>query len=239
MVNVLCTLGYSPPVVTEFIDWLYKKNIRVKKVYVLGTQDEKVKLYYNVVSFALKDEFKIDTEYIELPFEEPVKEEDFIITVEKILEKVKFKGIFNIAGGRKNTVLAAYLAAMITGSKVYHIIHKDTKSFNLKLESVRSDLEIAGKNYEEFKNRLIVIRDILFPDPEEFEVIEIPVIPLTYSLISIIKKAFTDATLEKAEVELNSIRDALKFLDYIQVIRSNKVIVTDKGEKILRILELL
>lgn len=235
--KVLCTLGYTPSVVTEFIDWLNRKNIRVKEVYILGTSDEKVKKYYNVVKFALKKELKINAEYIELPFEEPIKDEDFIITVKEILSRIKSNGIFNIAGGRKNTILASYFAAMLTGSKVYHIINTDTKSFNIEVEQHRDDLEKAGESEEAFNLYYDKIKKVLFPDPKEYYVIEIPTIPITKPLIDIIKGAMNGKKVE--EINTESIIDSLKYLEYIQVTSSGKVIVTDKGEKILNLLELL
>ena len=224
-VNVISTLGVSPPVVTEFIDWCLRVGYKPRKVFCIGTKDETVKQSFNVIKVALDDKFRIKSEYIELPFDDPIKEEDFVLTVEKILDITKgYKSLFNLAGGRKNTVLAGYLSAMLTGSKVFHIIHTDVKSLNVDLEKIRYELEIVGKDpkkYKEYKDKL---EPVLFPNPQVYEVIEIPVIPLTYSIKEIIKRAFGGG--KEIRIDLEEIRNELEYVDYVRITLSGKIIIT-------------
>ena len=229
--NVINTLGTSPPVVTQFVDWLNRRGIKISKVVCIGTRDNTVKRGFNVIREALFDKFKIrDIKYIELPFSEPINEEDFYIVIEKMFEEYEGEVIINLSGGRKNIVLAAYLFAMLTGSKAYHIIYPDAKSFNIELERVREELNKVGDNpelYEKYKEKL---EKVLFPDPKYYNVVEIPVLPFPYIFIEALKGELNNKSKSRYFYSY------LKSLGYIQVSKKDDIILTEKGEKLLEFL---
>jgi len=241
--KVVNILGTSPPVVTEFVDWLSRMHPREPfTVICIGTSNEDVRAGYKVIELALRDMLgkRIkEIKYLELPFEDPTDEESFYKTVELIVDNIRGeKAVFNLAGGRKNMVLAGYVTAMLTGSETYHIIATDVKTFNLELEQLRDIIKEIYQNpkkYEEYRDRVL---RVFFPDPSEYFVIKIPVIPFLRVFVDILKLSI-DTKRENININLDEIRNYLKILGYIQVTKSGNIVLTDKGEKLFRILELL
>ena len=61
MSNILiATLGTSPGVITEAMDLLIEEGISPEEVFLLKTQDDKVKQSYDLLSKHMRQYYKID-----------------------------------------------------------------------------------------------------------------------------------------------------------------------------------
>lgn len=139
--TLICTLGGSTPVVTETIDALLSKNIKIGKVIVVHTSTpvlkEKKEGKYDLSLDGLKKDIAgyygklICAEFIELPFDDILSEDHndkLLRTLMETMErekKQKNKVYLSIAGGRKTMSAMALFAAYFIGCDgIYHIITK-------------------------------------------------------------------------------------------------------------------
>lgn len=251
--KVISILGTTPQVVTEFVDYLYRTySLRnVDEIICIGTSDKEVKGNFELIKTSLMDRFKFRRiRYVELPFSDPVKKEDFYETVKTILQNAKgINSYYNISGGRKNMVVAAYLSAMLTNSKVFHIINKEVKSYNVEFEMIKDKIQEVisdSKKYSEYKDE---IERVLYPDPSTYEVIELPVIPISSFYIDLIKRILSSresdiesisGVMKISKEDIEKLIDDLNKSGIIQKLRGNKIHITPDGENILNnILDLL
>lgn len=251
--KVISILGTTPQVLTEFVDYLYRIYIlkNVDEIICIGTSDQEVKENFELIRISLMNKFKFRRiKYVELPFNDPIKKEDFYLTVKYILQNTTgINNYYNISGGRKNMVVAAYLSAMLTNSKVFHIINKEVKNYNADFERIKDKIKevISDSNkYLEYKDE---IEKVLYPDPSTYEVIELPVIPISSFYISLIKRilSFNGSKIEDIYDKINiSKEDIEKLIDdlgksgIIQKLNGNRIHITPDGENIINnIIDLL
>ena len=165
MTTLVSALGTSPMVVTETIDELRKRGIRVDKVVVLTTQDPRIEASY----YALALDFKwncsgVKLERVELPFSDITSQEDhdeFVRIAKEVIEKEmksERKVIVSVAGGRKTMGVGLYKAGLEAGVReFYHVIAEGvagTSNFlkNLMTYDLKSIYEGKMEAPETLKN---------------------------------------------------------------------------------------
>jgi len=190
-ISVIAPLGTSPPVVTEFIQYLENSlKERVSDLTVILTQDPYVKACGDLVEQAILDKYPhIHYHKRELSFTDidtKDKLQQFMIKMSKLLkdqvEKYHADRIYiNGAGGRKDALIALTIIAQffpVVG--VYHIIRPDVQTFNIELERIKHEIEELGKA-EDKRSYYLKNKDkfepIMYPHPSKYSVIKMPIIP--------------------------------------------------------------
>ncbi len=148
--------------------------------------------------------------------------------IEKIIEKADKDTYFNLAGGRKNVTIAAYISACLLGARAYHVIMPDIKSINIEFERLKEDI-LSGNIKDESGKLRKDVESIFFPPLNRFEVIEIPVIPIRLFTI-LIKEAFSEKFIHPMIIE------DLNRLGYIQIV-GNRIHLTHEGKLLKKMLE--
>jgi len=255
---IICPLGLSPPVVTEFLDYTINIfNYRVLDIYLIATREEKVIESVKVVEAAIKHKYpnvKVTVDY--LNYTDVDSDETQIDFMRLVLRRLKWFSnrygkvdiLVNVAGGRKTMVLLTTLVATLVGTPyVYHIIASDIKAFNEALERVRSDIsEIARIDslegrVEEYRKRLDKLDPVMYPPRDSYKVIQIPIIPYPIDYIGKLMKIIT--TRKPIEVEESGLDDTtLNMLSKVNIVKiyskaSKKYIALNQlGEKLRKML---
>ena len=187
---VIAPLGLSPPVVTSFVLGIGEK---ITELVLLTTENFDVKAGFEVVKIGMSLKFP-QTRIHEtvLPFEDVSTTEDnlkFMAICSKVIreEREKYgceKILLNVAGGRKNMCITLSLLGQIMAvDGVYHVVSRDVKVVNQLLENLREDIrKIYDAKSDEEKLRIYrekekFFNSLLFPSPNEFEIVRIPTLP--------------------------------------------------------------
>ena len=191
---IICPLGLSPPIVTEFLDYTCEVlGYNVKRIFLIATKEEGIIKSVKFTEAAIKSKYpkiKVDVDYIDYA---DINTEDAVINYMKlILRKLRILrnkyddiDIFvNIAGGRKTMVMLTALAATLIGiPHIYHVIASDIKVFNENLERIRCDiseiskLDNLDKRVKEYISRKDKLDPIMYPPKESYKVIQLPIVP--------------------------------------------------------------
>jgi len=203
---VIAPLGQSPPVVTTFIHGIREK---INDCVVLTTANKDVKAGYELIRIAMKFKYpSVHVHEVELPFEDVNTTEDnlkFMSICSRIIKEEREthncdRIFLNVAGGRKNMCISLSLLGQIMGvDGVFHIVKKDVEIINIPLEQIRAEIEkiyLAKSDEEKVKIYQQYAEDfdkILFPSPQEYELIRIPTLPYPLDYLGkIISKIFQD-----------------------------------------------
>ncbi|MGC9079727.1 MAG: CRISPR-associated ring nuclease [Nanopusillaceae archaeon] len=241
-IGIVNILGKAPGVVTEFVEWLYP-NFYIDPVYIITTKDEKVKLYYQLLTKVLYKKYRINKNRIieiELPFDDPQTTDDIITVFREIRKNVPDdrKLLFNVSGGRKNMVLVVYLASLLyKSSSVYYILMKNEQVARLDIEMVEGEIRayLQGDESPEIENR---IYSLLFPNKETYEFVEVPKIPLLDFYIDILKEVLSMNKIQSGQKTIN-IKDVIGELvrkGYLQK-KDENLYLTKEGENLSKLLE--
>ena len=154
MISLVASLGTSPMVITETIDELKKRGVKVDRVVVLTTKDPRVEVSYYALALDFKWNYGgLELERVELPFNDIKSQEDhdeFVRIAKEIIEREIDRGrdvIVSVAGGRKTMGVGLYKAGLETGVKdFYHVIAEEvagTSDFlrNLMMHDLKSIYE--------------------------------------------------------------------------------------------------
>ncbi|MCS7117097.1 MAG: CRISPR-associated protein Csx14 [Nitrososphaerota archaeon] len=218
MKNVaIATIGMSPPVITEFIQYLHEGlGIKISDLTIISTTDPFVKASVKLVTAAIKHKYpQIHTHESQLPFEDMDSWErmlEFMKIGAKIIHdaKIRHKATSTylcIAGGRKEgSVILSLLAQIIGVNMVAHIVAKDIKAFNIELERIKRYIEELGESnepdtyYLKYKD---LFEPVLFPHPSNYSVINIPIIPYPKkTLQDIMKLLLSKSPIPRGAIEL-------------------------------------
>lgn len=187
---VIAPLGLSPPVVTSFLIGIGEK---VTDLVLLTTESMDVRAGFELIKIGMSLKFP-QTRIHEtvLPFEDVSTTEDnlkFMAICSKVIreEREKYgceKILLNVAGGRKNMCITLSLLGQIMAvDGVYHVVSRDVKVVNQLLEYLREDIrKIYDAKSDEEKLRIYrekerFFNSLLFPSPNEFEIVRIPTLP--------------------------------------------------------------
>ncbi len=220
---LISTLGETPSVVTEALDYLIDKSIKIDEVVLLTTVDSDSEESLNLLYEHIQEHyriFKIFSEqtqaYNDIDNENSLME--FMENVCKSLKKYKdmnYDIYASIAGGRKTMSALMALAVQIYGAKeLFHVIVTDPE---LEKKSNICYLRFFPKD-EKVK--------FLHPARDKIKTVRMPFIGL-FPWISDITKALKGEPVEKKEVK--------ELLIYNNLVKDNEP--TDEGRIFLKILE--
>jgi CRISPR-associated Csx14 family protein len=242
----IAPIGFSPPVVTEFVQYVYEcRGERMRDLVLIATSHEFVKAGVYLTIEALRQRYpRVRVHPIYLEFED-VDDEDKMYEFLRVScnalvsEKIKYKSdIIHlcIAGGRKEeSVLLTLLGQLVGVNTIMHFIVSDIRTFNIELERAKKKIEdiLNAKDKKEYYEKYKEEFDrLMFPDISSYSAIEIPILPYPKSTLKkIIKILRSKGYLERDKVDLEY--DVIQRLSLAGLIRagSRRIYILDSGER--------
>lgn len=242
----IAPIGFSPPVITEFVQYVYEcRGEKMRDLVLIATSHEFVKAGVDLTIEALKYRYpRVRVHPIYLEFKD-VDDEDKMYEFLKVScnalvnEKIKYKSdIIHlcIAGGRKEeSVLLTLLGQLVGVNTIMHFIVSDIRTFNIELERAKKKIEDILKAEDKegyYKKYREEFDKLMFPDISSYSAIEIPIIPYPKSALrKIIKLLMSKKYLERKDIELEY--DIIQKLSLAELIKagSKRVYILDKGKK--------
>jgi len=251
---VICPIGLSPGVVTEVLYSLGEVE-GITDVGVIATKDREVQACVELIKAGIEVEIPklvgrkvyVHTHTMNVPDVDSTENAvEFIEVMAKVIrEEIEVhkasKILFNIAGSRKvESALMLMLASVWRVDGVYHVIHKDVKSYNIEVEKIRkeiNDILDADNPIEYYLRHRDKFYPILFPDPHDYNVFEVPFIPFSKMEINALKEilrggSITDSLFGDYELKL------YRRMGLIAV-AGDKIIPTDLGKVFLNVLDVI
>lgn len=214
---IIAPLGTSPPVVTEFLEYVEKTlNRGVSDLVIIATREPTVLEGVPLIQAAVKSRYPpVSIHTVELPFTDIQSDEDNLkfmqICAEALREEKEVHKTDTIylcvAGGRKDMCITlSLLAQYFEVNGVFHIITPDVKAMNIELERARHNIKELSESpdkdsyYAQYKE---LFDDLLFPPPSKYNIINIPVLPYPQTVLNDIIKLLTgDSTQSRSSVKL-------------------------------------
>ncbi|MEM3404138.1 MAG: CRISPR-associated protein Csx14 [Nitrososphaeria archaeon] len=244
--SIIATIGTSPPVITEFLQ--YVKEVldqRVTDLTIITTKEPLVLEGLELVKAGVADRYPmVHLHVVGLPFDDVDSEErntEFIGIAARILRDQKEKyGIevvhLCVAGGRKEVcIMLSLLAQFYNVNGVYHIVMPDVKTFNQQLELIRyetRELANAEDKLAYYRQKKELLEPVLFPQPSTYNVIKIPVIPYPMHTLIGMKQVLKQRKFPLKSIDTD-IASQLRDFGYIRIIR-NYAYTSPDGERLLR-----
>ncbi|MEM3871799.1 MAG: CRISPR-associated protein Csx14 [Nitrososphaeria archaeon] len=244
-------IGFSPPVVTEFVQYVQEcRGEKMNDLVVIATSHNFVKAGVYLVIEALKDRYphvRVHPNFLEF---EDVDDEDkmykFIEVACKTLvdQKIKHKSdIIHlcIAGGRKEeSVLLTILAQLVGVNTIMHFVIEDIRTYNIEIERAKKEIEEileAEDKSEYYKKHKQTFEKIMFPNITSYSAIEIPILPYPKTtLAKILRILNAQNYIEKRNIVLEY--DILRKLNQMNLIKegTQRIYVLEKGKKLAKAL---
>ncbi|MGQ9720803.1 MAG: CRISPR-associated protein Csx14 [Candidatus Jordarchaeum sp.] len=243
---IIAPLGTSPPVITEFLEYVEKTlDRRVSDLVIIATKEPTVLEGVPLIETAVKNKYlHVHTHIVELPFTDIQSDEDnlkFMKICAEVLRKEKEIHKTDIiylcvAGGRKDMCITlSLLAQYFEVNGVFHVITPDIKSMNIELERARQNMKELSENpdkdsyYEQHKK---LFDSLMYPPPAQYNVINIPVLPYPQTMLNDIIRLLTgDSTQTRSNVKLPLI--VLENMNASGLIKltENNVYLTSEGRR--------
>ena len=212
-------LGTSPPIITEFVDYLESSEFnRVTDLVVIATRDPEVTVGLPLIREAIKcRKPHVNIHIKALPIDDIGNQDDTLLVAETVATTIieernihRCECVYmTISGGRKDMSVMMALVAQIAGvDGIYHLIHKDVVRYNIMLERMRHEIiqlaesENPGAYYEAHAadfNRL------MYPEPSDLAAIKLPILPYPRSqlikLLDILENGGTALEVEQATID--------------------------------------
>lgn len=247
-VSIVAPLGTSPPVITEFLQYVETAlDQRVTDLTILSTREPLVLEGLELVKAAVEDRYpRAHLHVVELPYEDVDTEErgsEFISIATRILrdqkEKYGAKVVhLCVAGGRKEVcIILSMLAQFYNINGVYHIIMPNVKAFNQQLELIRheaEELSNADNKLAYYRQKKDLLQPVLFPELSTYNVIKIPIIPYPVHFLMGMEQVLKQRKFPLQSIDTD-IASKLRDLGYIMVTR-NYAYTSPEGERLLRII---
>ncbi|MEM3526495.1 MAG: CRISPR-associated protein Csx14 [Candidatus Jordarchaeaceae archaeon] len=243
---IIAPLGTSPPVVTEFLEYVEKTlDRRVSDLVIIATREPAVLEGVPLIQTAVKKRYPhVHTHIVELPFTDIQSDEDnlkFMRICAQVLRKEKEVHKTDtiylcVAGGRKDMCITlSLLAQYFEVNGVFHVITPDVKSMNIELERARHNIKELSESpdkdtyYEKHKE---LFDNLMFPPPSQYNVINIPVLPYPRTTLNDIIRLLTgESTQMRSNVKLPLM--ILENMDSSGLIKltQNNVYLTNEGRR--------
>ncbi|MEN3047873.1 MAG: CRISPR-associated ring nuclease [Candidatus Caldarchaeales archaeon] len=241
-VGVIAPMGTSPPVLTEFVEYVQRTE-RVSRLVILATKERMVVDSAKLADAAIRDRYPhIRVELIELPQTDITSEEDnyaFMEAAAKALSGLRREVerlYLCIAGGRKEIVASMMLIAQLGNvDAAYHVVAPDVKALNVALERIRKEIEDLGGSpspLDYYRERREVFEPVMYPDPSTYEVIAVPIVPFPPEVTSRLAALLSRQRVARREAGLSE--EYLRRLEQAGFISltKTKVVVTDQGRRL-------
>jgi CRISPR-associated Csx14 family protein len=221
--SVIAPIGTSPPVVTEFVQYVEDGlRERISDLTVISTSDPYVLSCTDLAEQAVRDRYPhIYFHRHQLGFEDIDSQDrlyEFMLDVAKLLrDQVKrfnaSKIYVNSAGGRKDALIAlSTLSQFLPVSGIFHIVMPDVKTFNVQLERIKHEIEELGRAVDKrayYLSKRDLFDPLMYPHPSTYSVVRIPVVPfppgVLRNLAKILKGGKTEIVttgLEQRHIEM-------------------------------------
>jgi CRISPR-associated protein Csx14 len=234
---IVATMGLSPPVVTEFLQYLILEGEDVRRIVLLSTEERDVLAGSKLVEVAVKSKYpriRVDMEIF--PYQDVDNEErafDFLMRVAKLIPDLrKYRLYLLISGGRKVMSLElAMMSLFFPLSCVYHVVARDVRVANVLLESLREKIKelYEASDPLSFYRSVEEFEELMWPPRTEYSVIRLPSIPYPDEVLEEAVKVLRGA--KKDEVRFN-MSVLMEQLGLVQV-SGGRTIPTEYGRKIL------
>jgi CRISPR-associated protein Csx14 len=249
-ISIIAPLGTSPPVVTEFLQYVQESMFEsVTDLTLIATKEQAVLEGLELIKVAVKRRYpKVHVHIVELPFTDIASEADhleFMKICAKILKDQRDvhradKVYLCVAGGRKDMCITLSLLAQYFGvNGVFHVIMPNVKAFSSELERMRyeiSELARAGDKEAYYQAKAERFDELMYPPIKSYITIRIPIIPIPQNIIYDVIKILKAKKVERKDVDLPI--SFLKDLEASNIIRLTKnfILIEDVGYNILEAL---
>jgi len=235
----LATMGTSPPVITEFVEYMNKLN-KLENLTILSTNDKQILNGATLAKIAIEQKYpQTEVNIYILPVSDITNEEENYLFMEhtvKIISNLRkrYKRIhICLAGGRKEMVASTMLIAQLTGiNTLYHIVSPNIKEMNIELERIRKEIEELAQSSnptEYYNNNKEKFDKVMFPPSDSYNVIKLPIIPYPWKTLLELHNIMTGGSVRKTE---KGFLDQLKYSGLITITKQGKIILTDEGKKL-------
>jgi CRISPR-associated protein Csx14 len=247
---VVAPVGTSPPVVTEFIDYVERVlEEDISDLTLLSTKEELIQQSSTLINVSLKvNRPSIHVHNVTLPFEDISSQDssqEFAKIAAEILSNQKSKFGANqvylcVAGGRKEMcIILSVLAQLLPVDGVYHVVMPSVTMYNQELELLRKDIrELNDSNEREsfYKGRREKFDRIMFPEPRLYCVIKIPIIPIAPEFLEDFCKLRQDLPVPVARFRPKLLQQ-LEKLRYVRI-SSKGIYLTEEGGHLKKVLQI-
>ena len=215
---MVCPVGLSPPVVTEFFKYLREKTEYYPfKFILIGTKNEMVRGGIKIIKYSIWEvDKKIDIREVYVDYDDVDSQDaatDFIsklgnTLIDGLKDDPNARILINIAGGRKSmVVISTLIAQLIRPSRVYHVIHKDIKLYNEKLKRMENKIKLISRlsgdeSYNFFKKYYNEFMELMYPPIEDLSIMEIPLLPYPRKMIEVLIRVLKNPV-EEDKLDLN------------------------------------
>lgn len=248
-VSVVAPVGTSPPVVTEFVDYVERVLERkVSDLTLLSTTEETIKQSLLLIQVSLKiHRPRIHTHIVYLPFNDISTQETSVeftkLTAEILLDqKSKYRAdeiYLCVAGGRKEMcVIMSILGQLLPVNGVYHVVMPSVTMYNQQLELLRKDIRELYESkeresfYEERKDKF---DSMMFPEPSSYNVIKIPIVPIPVEFLQGFCELHQAIAVPTTRFHPKTLQQ-LEKLDYVRI-SAKGVNLTEEGGETKKILQ--
>jgi len=190
-VSIIAPLGTSPPVVTEFLQYVQEALFqRVSDLTVIATAEKQVVEGVELVKEAVRDRYPhvhvhvVPLEFSDIDTQE--RNDEFMIKAAKVLRDQKKKHRADVvyicvAGGRRDMCVNLVLLAQIFDvNAVFHVVMPDVKTFNVALERARykiEELAMAEDKRAYYLENKEELDPLMYPPLSRYYVIRVPILP--------------------------------------------------------------
>jgi len=247
-VSIIAPVGTSPPVVTEFLQYVEEAMCeRVTDLTLMATKERAVLEGVELIKVAVRRRYPhVHLHVVELPFADIASEADhleFMRISAKVLRDQRAvhradKVYLCVAGGRKDMCITLSLLAQYFGvNGVFHVIMPDVKAFSVELERMRHEIsELAKAEDKEayYRERAEMFDELMYPPLKSYVAIRIPIIPVPQSVVRDVMKILKAGRVRKADVDVpvSFLRD-LEASGIVRVTR-NFIYAREAGYDILK-----
>lgn len=247
-VSIVAPIGTSPPVVTEFLQYVEEVlRERVSDLTIIATQEEAVRAGVELVKEAVRDRYPhVRVHAVYLPFSDVDTQErsdEFMKIAGRVLKEQRERHRVDrlyvcIAGGRKDMCVALCLASQLLGaSAVFHVVMPDVKAFNVNLERIRHEIEELARAEDKegyYRQHRDKFDPVMYPSLNEYRVIRMPIVPCPKGYVREVAEVLMKGKVRASEVDAEVLRQ-LSALGYLKVGR-RYAYATYEGRKLGEVL---
>jgi CRISPR-associated protein Csx14 len=248
-ISVVAPVGTSPPVVTEFVDYVERViGRRVSDLTLLSTKEEEIQQSSVLIKTCLAARKPwIHIHEVDLPFTDISTQESslkFMEIAARILsdQKTKYEAdevYLCVAGGRKDMcIIISILGGLLPVNGVYHVIMPSVVMYNQPLELLRkemADLYMSKEREAFYEKKREKLDPVMFPDPSSYNVIKIPVVPVPTNFLQDFCKLRQDIAIPVTRFHPKTLQQ-LEKLGYV-ALKAKGISLTQEGAAIRDILQ--
>jgi CRISPR-associated protein Csx14 len=231
-ISIIAPVGTSPPVVTEFLQYVQEAmSERATDLTLIATREPLVLSGVELIKAAVRRRYPhVHTHVVELPFTDITSDREHLefmkVCARVIRDQREAYGADRVylcvAGGRKDMCITMALLGQYLGvNGVFHVVMPDVKAFNVELERARAAIEELAKAEDKdayYRERAELFDPLMYPPLSSYSVITIPVLPVPRDLV---REAVR--ILKAKKLRLDEVKAPLDFLKAMEAANLVKV----------------